>query len=530
VRDPLQPDRSPFEVLGVAFDATADEVKRAARDAMKRGVDAGELQRSWAELLDPGRRAEATLFEYHPERLATMAPPSSDPAVLGLPARSATAAAWEEQLKERFPDDSALHCLAVLWYWTAYHLGQSGPEAAEAWRRVIAYWSPILASPDLCAALSGIDVPQADLVAKAVESGLREQLPTGDGDLDAVFTAEVAAARALHGRGVTVRDRAACSGPLLLEIAGLQNSVRERLAELPGDQTTRELRQAFSPYAPALVLIKERRFDEALSAADRLGTGRPQEGDLISVRIEALIGRASHRADIERIPEALDDLIAATTMAVSDAHRGAIREAVVGICRQHVAQLPDDRADEAVLALEKAMRVEPGVGPLLADRLERRALVKFRAVELIGADPDLAAAVRHLQAVVADLQVATNLGSTTAAASSQLVRASLAILEAAGAERGAELRVAHVETHVGGTHTDAEWSALSAALDEATSAIRALAASLTRPNALPENLIEAERARAADQIVKVNHLRTELPPPGKVRSMLWKAGRKKGGT
>ncbi|MDF2627222.1 MAG: hypothetical protein K0R39_1053 [Symbiobacteriaceae bacterium] len=230
MKDPLQREQTPYEILDV--DRTADRVRieRAFAAALGRRVPPNVAKNARdALLLHPAKRAWFDLLQYQDDVLAGLDPsPQSSAQALSREHRAATAQAWEQQLRRRFPDPRLVQVLAVFWYWWAVYeeermqvlvkaaggttglapgkaprqsllkvvrkgegvacdptLGarcgradcpwrddcvSSAPPPKEMWERVIGYWSMLVNSPYIAQSVPG--VADRDLEA------LRQQLTT----------------------------------------------------------------------------------------------------------------------------------------------------------------------------------------------------------------------------------------------------------------------------------------------------------------------------------------------------------------
>lgn len=122
MRDPLQTEPTPYEILGVERGAEAAVVDRAFMAALAKRVPPNKAKAARDALQNPARRARYDLLEYDPSVLSGLSPsPVEDPSVLSPRQRTATAEAWEQHLRHRFPDVGTTHALALLWYWWALH-------------------------------------------------------------------------------------------------------------------------------------------------------------------------------------------------------------------------------------------------------------------------------------------------------------------------------------------------------------------------------------------------------------------------
>ncbi|HYF96016.1 MAG TPA: hypothetical protein VD969_27705 [Symbiobacteriaceae bacterium] len=121
MKDPLQTEQTPYEILGVERSADRAHIERAFATALGRRIPPNVAKNARdALLLHPAKRAWYDLLLYDDAALAQLTPPPlGDGGVLGRERRAATAQAWEQQLRRRFPDPGLVHSLAVFWYWWA---------------------------------------------------------------------------------------------------------------------------------------------------------------------------------------------------------------------------------------------------------------------------------------------------------------------------------------------------------------------------------------------------------------------------
>lgn len=236
MKDPLQTEQTPYEVLGVSPEATAAEVERAFMAALARRVPPNTAKNARdALVLHPAKRAWYDLRQYPPAALEKLAPSLPEhPAALDRANRARTALEWETRSKQEFPTLGFLHSLAVLWYWWAVHEEQRmlalleaavergavpkngleranllrqvrkaegvtcnpergaectrsdcpwradcispAPPFPEMWMQVIAYWSALAASPAFWSGLTGVGAEDAAALKKQLVSSLRDTL------------------------------------------------------------------------------------------------------------------------------------------------------------------------------------------------------------------------------------------------------------------------------------------------------------------------------------------------------------------
>ena len=117
MKDPLNTEKTPYEILGIDLNADSNDVLQALAQLMRESPS--DMQEGmWAQgiLQDTEQRAMVDILQYNPEWVGNLTPsPLEDPSVLQLSKRAATAKAWEKHLLYNFPDIDATHSLAVLW-------------------------------------------------------------------------------------------------------------------------------------------------------------------------------------------------------------------------------------------------------------------------------------------------------------------------------------------------------------------------------------------------------------------------------
>lgn len=123
MRDPLQIDTTPYEILGVEQKADKKEIQQAfLKRIQERSTK--NIAQARSKLLKPIDRAMADIFMFCPEFLNQLMPKIRKPEQL-TGKRNIVAEKWELLEKNRFPFVEATHSLAVLWYWWARYVAES---------------------------------------------------------------------------------------------------------------------------------------------------------------------------------------------------------------------------------------------------------------------------------------------------------------------------------------------------------------------------------------------------------------------
>jgi hypothetical protein len=119
IKDPLQNEPSPYEVLDLTPSASAKDINQAMGQAiMAREYDHKTVQNARQMLITPENKALVNLLLYPAGEIATAAGTGTAKSLpLSLEKRSQTAKSWQQALAEDFPNNTLLHALALLWYW-----------------------------------------------------------------------------------------------------------------------------------------------------------------------------------------------------------------------------------------------------------------------------------------------------------------------------------------------------------------------------------------------------------------------------
>ena len=136
MKDPLQTSETPYEVLGIEPGLSDEDLRKAYFEAIRKRVPAAKATEAYNTLRRPVERARIALTQYDVNALKQLnpCPIDGDPA-LQVSHRAATAKAWENRLKETFPEAGTIHSLAVLWYWWTQHEEQRYSLIVDAVRR-----------------------------------------------------------------------------------------------------------------------------------------------------------------------------------------------------------------------------------------------------------------------------------------------------------------------------------------------------------------------------------------------------------
>jgi hypothetical protein len=468
MKDPLQKEQTPYELLGLTREATDRKIDAAFKLGLTRRGNVQKLTVAKRTLQDPVERALLDIFHYYPEVLSRLSPdPQGDGAALESSRRAVTAQAWEQGLKASFPDAGAAHSLGVLWYWWALaeeeRLVQGGGAGAngngsgaapvfpvdQMWERAIAYWAMLITSADFWAGLAKLPADVASQVQAILVNRLNQKFhdlsqsyrsrgaaeAARYQELELALVTEIRTAKQVMKAGLNTRRGKLACGPLLLRRFGLLDTVKRQIARgLEGNPASRNLlalREALSDYSSISVLLENNRPQAALSALEALPAAERQSAEAVCLRARALFDLGKQQASLNQLEEALcswgqalETLRGAGGQAETEAK---ITSEVVSACCTRAASMQKRRRDDAVALLEKGLAVvaDERIRLTLAELLTQRAIETINDAQKkeerngAGSGKELRAAVKR---GLDDLERAAALGDQRAAEQVEVAR------------------------------------------------------------------------------------------------------------
>lgn len=484
MRDPLQTEQTPYEILGIDRGAAKDQIDRALMAALQRRVPANIAKNARdALVLHPAKRAWHDLREYDDQVLKGL-----NPQVLGQPARlldsaerAITAKTWEDILKRKFPDLGIVHGLAVLWYWWtisaeeqfAADLEASGksspppggitqagtpgtmPPLQEIWEKTIAYWAMLTATPSFWNGRFGLQESESKVLRRQMVdflhrtlqdlalrySMLTESQSTTGWDalaeqyrnLDLALTTEMTGAETLREAGIRTKDgQTVACGPLMLHYMGLLENIRTQVdATLKVRETQRlkRLRQMLSPYSSIAVLLSQHKTEAALAAIEQLPAKERQSAEVQALRAKALNVQGKHQAGIGQLEKAMETWRAALQAGGPVALQQEIQDEIVSAVHQKALAIKDTQRDQAIALLEQGLSLVPDekIRLTLAEILKRRGIDTFIRAQKEAEGPQgmTRQILGDLERAVQDLERAGTLGSADAAQQAEVARSIL---------------------------------------------------------------------------------------------------------
>ncbi len=484
MKDPLQTEKAPWEILGIKPDVSRQELDKALMTARRNGVPAHVADQARKDMLDPITRAWWRLLEYPSEALAQLpVNPAHAPSALEPLKRLATASAWETHFIDTYPADySTAHCLAILFYWGTFHhaqqLANSAKEhgvsrqldpkmLAETWRGAIAYWAMLIEMPNFWRNGVGISTTEEPVLKQklrdALQNRLQEQAQQFSGhaaivaeckELQVALSAELESANAISQYEATMQRGTIRGGLIMLGRLGYLDTMRtlveERYEQYPNDDKTEKVRAFLSRYLRIDTLIRNNKPDEALVAIKKLSSTEIKSREVSELSARALLVQGKHRAEVGKIQDALVSWQTALKIGnVSKKLKTEIESEVVSSCNSRAAALQQKQLDDAIAILDLGMELVPKskrLAETLAELLTRRSIAtcneeqkKIEAAQKRGPQAVPAAvktATPIIEKAVNDLSRAAELGSDRARENVETARQLLNALKSGFANGG----------------------------------------------------------------------------------------------
>lgn len=533
MKDPLQKEETPYEVLGVERGASREEILRALKKRMVERSNVRAITAASKALQERDQRALVDSLQYDRQVLTRLVPnPLDDASVLLPPKRGSTAAAWERKLGAAFPDLGIAHALAVLYYWWALYeeerlaetmesSGQGVEEAAgdgsssvlpadEMWQRAIAYWVMIIATEEFWDESDWIPADLAPQVQNKLIGKLGNHLhelsqryrANGAGaladryqELELDLSTELRTAEDIARLGIlrTGRGKVSC-GPLVLRYMGLLETVKQQvdaaLQSSPTNKRLISLQDALTPYRRIAVLIDEKHPQAALKAIEALDQEeRDSQYEVSRLRVRALYERGKQQASLGEIDKALDNWEAALECGPAESRADEIGAEIVSTCQSQAAKLQRHQRDEAIAILEKGLKLVDNEKL----KLTLAEILTGRGIETINdaqekAERGKKGITRTIMAAfkrgLADLERAEALGSKRAAEQAEVAR---------GQIEQAEVQSRLHEANEAAAHGD--WNTAISSLRRALEA-----AGRDAPKTLKQNLAVCLANRAVQKV------------------------------
>ncbi|MDG4597539.1 MAG: hypothetical protein P9F75_17950 [Candidatus Contendobacter sp.] len=458
MKDPLQKQPTPYEILSVSPDATAKEIDDAFKKGLGKSKNVKQKQDARQFLLSrPLDRALLNLFLYDDAVLEKLDPnPLHDPDALDVSQRAETASKWRKQFRgSTFPDPGIARALGILWYWSACQASEQFAETGaqsdgdisawqDSWESAMGYWAYVATTPDFWAEKSPpFSLTQDDIragVQQRIASDLHRftQLQRDAGHDDAAdrfqqlemdLIRELETAKTLLDAKAKINKKFICFGNLMLVRMRLVEQIvayiDERLRNPPSNATKehldllRKLKEDFSSYGNIAALIKNGRFEAAINQIESLSPSERELPEVLGFEAQARFQFGQQLASVNKLDEALACWERALQCAQSDNLRREIAEAAEAACINFSTQNPP--RDEAIRVFESGFRIAPHSEKLrlrLADLLTQRGIeaVVEAKKKAEKEDPPSEKTIEMAERGIADLRrAAKELGSEPAA-------------------------------------------------------------------------------------------------------------------
>lgn len=397
MKDPLQKQPTPYEILSVSPDATAKEIDDAFKKGLGKSKNVKQKQDARQFLINrPLDRALLNLFLYDDAVLEKLDPnPLHDPDALDVSRRAETARKWRKQFRHNaFPDPGIARALGILWYWSACQAserfaetGEQGDEGGipawqDSWESAMGYWAFVITTPDFWAenrpppSLSQDDIRAG--VQQRIASDLHRftQLQRDAGHAEAAdrfqqlemdLARELETAKTLLDAEAKINKKFLCLGNMMLVRMGLVEQIVAYIDERLGNPSPKDtkkfldllhkLKEDLSSYGKIATLVRNGRFEAAINQIESLSPNERELPEVLGLEAQARFHFGQQLASVNKLDEALACWERALRCAQSDSLRREIAEAAESACIDASTQNPP--RDEAIRVFESGFRIAP---------------------------------------------------------------------------------------------------------------------------------------------------------------------------
>ena len=400
MKDPLQIEEIPYEILGIPVTADNKAIDLAFKKSIAAKCDVGKMQEARNTLRRPLERAFVDIFLYHGPHVNQLIPHIGDDGSSLVERRMDIAKSWSNIQKKLFPHHASIHSLALLWYWWARYSEKeqlalltktpfekkanlpATPPLDKLWLNTISGWVFIIKSDDFLSqwikSREQLGI-QANISAEALCQKLEEHFSNlfhtlrekyrnnGDKaatkryrDYELFFSAEMDCADKLRNNKPQLqiwkseKKHFICCGRLMLDQVGLLETIMTQLEGAPGGEPLLDI---LSPYFYIGVLIENHKFDEAIRSIEALPQDIQKEKRLCRFQTKAYLEKGKQHFSLSQYEEALECW--RKGFATGEL-REKILEAVVTQCRTKAISLKANDPDTATKLLEMALNIVRG--------------------------------------------------------------------------------------------------------------------------------------------------------------------------
>lgn len=388
IKDPLQLEKTPYEILDIQTIASKQEIESAFKQKIKEGKDTKNALKARNILVDPLKRELVDLFFYNVSFLNQLTPRIRDNNLdLLISRRCDISQVWEIIKKEKFPHIASIHSLAVLWFWWAEYCEINNYRAvnnssiynekgrftqnvsrAVLWENVISNWIFLIHAKEFWEEwkeIKSIDDHTISVLPQSLEENFinkfnfwkdryknigKNEYAKFFEEYKLLFVAESKAAKEMLKEKVfwkkENKEFFITCGPIMLEQVGIKNDILERY------QNNERLKMLLSPFAIVILLIEEKRYEEALNKINDLQIKFPLKDDVNKLKARIYLENGKQHFSLEQFEKAFVSWIEAFKL-------GGISEedvqCIVSLCKEESLS----HHENAIELLEKMIKVFP---------------------------------------------------------------------------------------------------------------------------------------------------------------------------
>ena len=403
MKDPLQMQETPYEVLGVSLTAQRSEIDAAFKKGVATGGDLVKKRTAWTTLSKSVERALVDVFLYKENYVHQLIPRIHEDISQLLNRRMDVALAWSNIQKKLFPHYPSTHSLALLWYWWTLYCEYEQwaslnnepfdkkdncaepPPFEQLWRNTICHWVYLIKSDDFwrkfiqLRASQGVIFKDENIkyLSQKVEDHFINLLHTfsekyrniGDNTsikryqkYERLFLTEIKSAKRLRQEGVYTTNQEKQSrincGRMMLESVGLLDSIKKRLQEQIQEDLNNDklisLLFILSPFADIMMLVERKKFDEAIEEIKRLSKEQQRQEEIARILAKVYLEKGRQYFELEQFDTAFDSWKEGlkTNKLYSE-----IKEIIVSCCQKKAGLSQKKNLDLVIHILESAIQV-----------------------------------------------------------------------------------------------------------------------------------------------------------------------------
>lgn len=463
MKDPLQINYTPYEILGIEEDADNGVIEIAFKKGILSGRDVQKLTFARKTLLEPVERAFVDIFLYDEIFIRQLVPRVWNDNSLLVTRRAQIAKVWGSLHKKLFPYTAASHSLAVLWYWWAYYceeeqlakkanvsfngVGQiSGtPHFDDLWENAIAHWVYLINCEDFWNTWSGTKNIGDDIgtFREKIEGhfincflNLIEKYQNIDDPASVdrfykyeyLFSAELKTAKELSKQHLRLtkgeRTFVVYCGKRMLQEVELLDNVHQQLDMLkekhPQDFNLERLSLLFSPFFYIFILLENKKFDEAIHAIEALPSELRTDREALKLLVTAYLEKGKQQFSLDLYDEALSNWKKAVDVGENTEE---VKKTIVDSCKSKGASLQRCDPDTAIKILQRGLELtaDTELKEILSVIYCQRGVDRIlEAQKDLKNNPDDKKAKNEIKEGVEDLKRAVKLDPSNLRATNQL--------------------------------------------------------------------------------------------------------------